>query len=150
MLTATKVFQFDCAHMLSGHLGLCQNLHGHTYKLEVEAISAEPTAVISEGPSAGMVEDFSDLKAIVKEHIVDVFDHAFIFNQGSPDMCEVQIADTLRAYGKKVVNFPVRPTAEQMAIAFLNTLAVETQRKTYQVVRVRVWETPTSYAEVII
>lgn len=31
----TKIFTFDSSHMLDGHDGKCQNLHGHTYKLEI-------------------------------------------------------------------------------------------------------------------
>ena len=31
-----------------------------------------------------MVIDFSDLKKIVKEEIVDIFDHATVFNQNTP------------------------------------------------------------------
>ena len=148
MLTATKVFQFDCAHMLSGHEGLCKNLHGHTYTLEVEVQATTPTEVIPEGPSAGMVVDFSDLKAIVKEAIVDKYDHSFIFNSVSPEMCEIQISDTLKAYGKRVVAFPGRPTAENMCLEFINALRVATGGLSYKITRVRVWETQSSYAEV--
>ena len=32
----------------------------------------------------GMVIDFGDLKKIVKEEIVDVFDHATVFNKNTP------------------------------------------------------------------
>ena len=34
-ITITRHFSFDAAHYLPGHEGKCQNLHGHTYKLEV-------------------------------------------------------------------------------------------------------------------
>lgn len=148
MLTATKVFQFDCAHMLSGHEGLCQNLHGHTYKLEVEAQATTSSDVILEGPSAGMVVDFSDLKKIVKECIVDKYDHAFIYNYSSKDMCETQLADTLKAYGKRVVDFPGRPTAENMCVEFLDVLSSTVRPLTFKITRIRVWETQSSYAEV--
>ncbi len=36
MFKIAKEFSFDMAHMLDGHDGKCQNLHGHTYKLQVE------------------------------------------------------------------------------------------------------------------
>ena len=49
-----------------------KTLHGHTYKLEI-TVSAP---VIQGGAKDGMVMDFTDLKAIVKQHITDPFDHA--------------------------------------------------------------------------
>ena len=58
----TKIFTFDSSHMLDGHDGKCQNLHGHTYKLEI-TVSAP---IIQGGAKDGMVMDFTDLKAIVK------------------------------------------------------------------------------------
>ena len=58
----TKIFTFDSSHMLDGHDGKCQNLHGHTYKLEI-TVSDDP---VRGGPKDGMVMDFTDLKAIVK------------------------------------------------------------------------------------
>ena len=36
MFKIAKEFNFDMAHMLDGHDGKCKNLHGHTYKLQVE------------------------------------------------------------------------------------------------------------------
>lgn len=50
MLTVTKKFKFDAAHMLSGHEGLCKNLHGHQYLLEVTV----GDRIITKGPSEGM------------------------------------------------------------------------------------------------
>ena len=75
----TKIFTFDSSHMLDGHDGKCQNLHGHTYKLEITVSDG----IIRGGPKDGMVMDFADLKAIVKQHITDPFDHAFIYDGGN-------------------------------------------------------------------
>jgi len=85
----TKIFTFDSSHMLDGHDGKCQNLHGHTYKLEI-TVSAP---VIQGGAKDGMVMDFTDLKAIVKQHITDPFDHAFIYHDNNER--ESQIAALL-------------------------------------------------------
>ena len=35
MLKATKTVRFDAAHILTNHQGLCKNLHGHTYRVDV-------------------------------------------------------------------------------------------------------------------
>ncbi|MFA9499277.1 6-carboxytetrahydropterin synthase QueD [Mannheimia sp. E30BD] len=76
MFKIAKEFSFDMAHMLDGHDGKCQNLHGHTYKLQVE-VAGE---LFQEGAKRGMLMDYSDLKAIVKTHILDSMDHAFIYD----------------------------------------------------------------------
>ena len=74
MFKTAKEFTFDMAHMLDGHDGKCQNLHGHTYILQVEISGS----LKESGAKKGMVMDFSDLKNIVKTHILDKMDHAFI------------------------------------------------------------------------
>jgi 6-pyruvoyltetrahydropterin/6-carboxytetrahydropterin synthase len=152
MLTATKVFQFDCAHMLSGHLGLCKNLHGHTYKLEVSValipIKSTLEDTIEIGAEEGMVMDFSNLKTIVKECIVDEFDHAFVYFTQTKDLCENEIARVLQSHGKKIVRVSYRPTAENMARDFFCTLESMLVGYGVKVTSVKVWETPTSVAEV--
>ena len=72
MFKISKEFSFDMAHLLDGHDGKCQNLHGHTYKLQVE-ISGD---LYESGAKKAMVIDFSDLKSIVKKTILDP--HLFI------------------------------------------------------------------------
>lgn len=81
----TKIFTFDSSHMLDGHDGKCQNLHGHTYKLEITVSDG----IIKGGAKDGMVMDFTDLKAIVKQHITDPFDHAFIYHGGNSRECQI-------------------------------------------------------------
>ena len=75
--------------MLDGHDGKCQNLHGHTYQLEVTVASI----LISEGAKAGMVMDFADLKTWVKQTILEPFDHAFLYHGNNER--ESQIASLL-------------------------------------------------------
>ena len=68
----TKQFSFETGHALYGYDGKCKNVHGHSYKLSVTVIGIP----ISDRNNAkyGMVIDFSDLKKIVREDIVDVLD----------------------------------------------------------------------------
>lgn len=63
----TKGFTFDAAHALTQYYGKCENLHGHTYRLEVTV----------EGPvhENGMVVDFVLLKRIVKRVVLSQLDH---------------------------------------------------------------------------
>lgn len=144
MISATKQFTFDCAHLLSGHEGACKNLHGHTYQLFVEVARTE-YPLITEGPSDGMIVDFKELKGIVNELIVDKFDHAFICWSGGQDP-ELAITCLVKHHQLKYVELPFRPTAENMAIYF-GSLLDEHLPKGIKLVRIRLYETPTSFAD---
>ena len=76
MLTITRKLEFDAGHRIPDHKSQCRNLHGHRYTLEITLTSEIITA---EGNSDnGMIMDFSDVKTLAKQHLVDVWDHAFI------------------------------------------------------------------------
>lgn len=64
----SKMFEFEAAHHLPKHPGKCLSPHGHSYKLEVSIIGK-----INE--ETGMILDFSELKKIVNERIIDILDH---------------------------------------------------------------------------
>lgn len=135
-MRVTKEFKFDMSHMLAGHPGLCKNLHGHTYKLEV---------TVEDELVDGMVIDFKDLKNIVNGLVVDKCDHAFMYNQSSTDDAEHEIARVLNKHHKKVVKTNFRPTAENMVIWIFGVLLRDGD---LNIKKVRLYETPTSYAEV--
>lgn len=63
--TIVKEFTFDAAHRLEGYQGLCQNLHGHTYKLQVGIYG--PVKNEAGAADDGMVWDFVKLKQAIKE-----------------------------------------------------------------------------------
>ncbi len=73
-ISISKKFSFEAAHNLPLHDGKCKNLHGHSYVLEVFVSGL----VQNEGPKIGMVMDFSDLSKIVKEKIIDIWDHKYL------------------------------------------------------------------------
>lgn len=137
MFKIAKEFSFDMAHMLDGHDGKCKNLHGHTYTLQVE-ICGE---LHSTGAKSGMVMDYSDLKKVVKSHILDQMDHAFIYDSTSEKECKV--AELLNSLESKTFGIPARTTAEQMAKYIFDTLT----QVGLPVSLIRLWETPTSYCE---
>lgn len=132
-----KIFTFDSAHLLDGHDGKCKNLHGHTYKLEVE-VSGD---LIPTGPKEGMVLDFADLKAIVKKHILDLMDHAFLYNRLNER--EQAIASLLEGWGMKTYALEQRTTAEVMSRHIFYIL----RQQGLPVSRIRLWETPSSYSD---
>ena len=109
----TKQFTFEMGHALYGHDGKCRNIHGHSYKLSVTVIG-EPIADTSHA-KLGMVIDFGDLKKIVKEEIVDPFDHATVFNKNTP---HAELAKVLENEGHKVILTDYQPTSENMVIDF--------------------------------
>lgn len=153
MLTVTKEVQFDAAHLLTGHEGLCANLHGHTYKVFVEAKGKHPDVegLIPYGPSAGMVIDFKDLKKVTNRVIVEPFDHAFIHDENikGPDILEGALVWVCKSFNAKTVAFPGRPTAENMSRVFYQRLEHEIIYEGIQIelVSVTVYETPTSFAK---
>lgn len=136
MFRVSKEFSFDMAHILDGHDGKCQNLHGHTYKLQVE-ISGE---LYRQGPKKGMVMDFTDLKNIVRKLILDPMDHAFIYDTNSER--EGRIAALLNELNSKTFGIPTRTTAEEIARFMFNRLKPELPLSA-----VRLWETSTSFCE---
>ena len=81
-IRVTKSFGFETGHALYGYDGLCKNVHGHSYKLHVTVVGRPIDD--QNNVKNGMVIDFKDLKTIVKSEIVDVFDHATVFNKNTP------------------------------------------------------------------
>ena len=106
MITVTKTVKFDAAHVLTNHQGLCKNLHGHTYRVDISVSQRE-------GEDSDMVIDFKDLKSIAEAVICDRFDHAFIYNTTSPGECE--IAAVVEKNSMRTVAIPFRSTAENLA-----------------------------------
>ncbi|MFI3256403.1 MAG: 6-carboxytetrahydropterin synthase QueD [Psittacicella sp.] len=139
MFTIVKEFSFDAAHLLNAHDGKCKNLHGHTYKLQVEIESNE---LIESGPKQGMVKDFAEIKEIVKSLVVDKLDHAFLYNKTNAS--ESSIASVLIADNLKVFPFESRTTAEEMSRFIFDKLKNEGK---LNIKKVRLWETQGSYCE---
>lgn len=133
MTTVTKTVRFDAAHVLTNHSGLCKNLHGHTYRVDI--------CVEGDDSSNDMVIDFKDIKRIANEVICERFDHAFICNTASAGECE--IASVVKKLGMRVAEIPWRSTAENLARLFFEELA----GRIAGLKSVRVWETLDSVAE---
>ena len=137
----TKQFSFETGHALYGYDGKCRNVHGHSYKLSVTVIG-QPISDIS-NVKFGMVIDFSDLKKIVKEEIVDVFDHATVFNKNTP---HVELAKELEDRGHNVLLVDYQPTSEMMVIDFAQKIKSRLPEN-IQLFSLKLQETATSYAE---
>ncbi len=145
----TKEFTWCMAHMLANHKGKCRNIHGHTYKMQVEIARKEGDIIDNPGETDhGMVLEFNDVKDIINRIIIDRLDHAFLYWKDSTDPMEHEIAEILKKYDRKMVVIDYRPTAEEMAISFKNEIDKEIDALGVHVSSLIVWESPTSFAKI--
>ena len=144
-MKVTKEVTFDSAHMLSNYQGKCENLHGHTYKLQVSV----DAPLHSEGNEECMVMDFNNLKNAI-DTVTVAFDHAIIFSdttyRGEAEDALLNWADK---YGMNyVVIYAGKSTSECIATEIKERLSRYLVGVSMLNITVRVWETPTSFAEV--
>lgn len=137
----TKQFSFETGHALYGYDGKCKNVHGHSYRLDVTVIG-RPIEDNSD-VKFGMVIDFGDLKKIVKSEIVDVFDHATVFNKNTPHL---ELAKELQERGHNVILADYQPTSEMMVIDFAKKIKKHLPSNIH-LYSLKLQETATSFAE---
>ncbi len=141
MIRITKIFNFETAHVLYNYDGKCKNMHGHSYKLFV-TVKGNPINDLDHHKN-GMVVDFGDIKKIVKEEIVDIWDHAVLVNGDSPHKL---LGESLESQGHKVIFCEYQPTCENM----LYDIAAKIQSKLpnhVQLAYLKLHETENSYGE---
>ena len=142
-----KSFEIENGHMLSKHPDKCRFPHGHSRK--VEFILEADTLDANE-----MVCDFKLVKELMQD-ILEGFDHALCMNTDDPEYARMK-----EVYGERVIGFAkLDPTTEVLAETiyrhFQRALAeriechpsVYAVRESVRIVRVRVWETSSSWAE---
>ena len=130
-ITVVKELEFAASHYLPNHPGKCRNLHGHTYTLQVGV-----RGKVDE--ETGMVVDFGDLKMFVTDTIINHLDHSHL-NEVS-----IYGDDGLPEFPRKT------PTAEAMTqwiVKILNHYLFKKWEGLVALCFVRLYETPTSYAE---
>jgi 6-pyruvoyltetrahydropterin/6-carboxytetrahydropterin synthase len=137
----TKQFNFETGHALYGYDGKCKNVHGHSYKLNVTVIGIPIHD--SNHVKNGMVIDFGDLKKIVKEEIVDQFDHATVLNKNTP---HIELAEELIKRDHNVILVDYQPTSEKMITDFADKIKARLP-KNIELFSLRLQETETSFAE---
>ena len=113
-------FEFDASHSLPQNeiYGPCGNLHGHRYELVIE--------VCGEMTSEGWICNFSDVKKIVNQEILEKFDHAHL---------------------NDYINVP---TAENICLFIAEHLKSRIEKETpnIQLSRIKLYETSKCYAAV--
>lgn len=95
-------------HRLPQHRGGCQNLHGHSYRLEVE--------IQGELGTDGMLIDFHQVHAILQP-LIDDLDHAFLC-----DKTDVDLLAFIDMHGWKRMVIPYPSTAENLCRLFTEHL----------------------------
>lgn len=120
MITVTKQFKFDAAHKLPHYNGLCHNVHGHTYHVDVTVTGNLITDESS--PKRGMIIDFKDLKSLVWDKVLKKYDHSWLNDYFSNPTAEIMV--------------------EHIGVAISTQLPVGVK-----LVSVKLWEGDESYAE---
>jgi len=138
VIRVTKRFTFEMAHALYNYDGNCKFLHGHSYKMYV-TLKGHVKSDIG-NPKDGMVCDFSVLKKIVNEKIVDVYDHALVLNENDKNI------NLLKELNERTIVFPVQPTCENLMIHFKNEIQ-QVLPKELTLAKITLYETEGSYAE---
>jgi len=139
-IRVTKRFHFEMAHTLYEYDGLCRNIHGHSYNLEVTLIG-EPRNEPNH-PKDGMVMDFSQIKEIVKSQIVNRFDHALMINSRVSEKQK----ELLRQTTERFIIVDFQPTSENMVI-YIAKILQQHLPSGVNLFSIRLYETATSFAE---
>ena len=124
MIRVTRRFEFAAAHYLPDHKGLCKNMHGHNYVLEV--------TVEGEIGVGGMVVDFTDLKLQVRDVLANL-DHKVV-------------NDVMESYAMSGA-----PTAENMIgwiwDEIVKVFGDQVPSPKYWLYNLRLYETPNCWVE---
>jgi len=125
MYSVTVTGHLDSAHFLRGYDGPCAQLHGHRFTYEI-------TIGVKSLDALGMVIDFKDVKKVMKARIEIQYDHKCL--------------NTVSPFDR------INPTAENLAKVIYGLMTVEPtinalHVSVFNVVKVRVYESPDCYAE---
>jgi 6-pyruvoyltetrahydropterin/6-carboxytetrahydropterin synthase len=130
MYLVTKRIEFCYGHRLLDYDGVCKHPHGHNAIAEIDVTTGQLDR-------RNMVADFSDIKRLVKGWIDRELDHKMILRQDDP------LVAPLRALGEPMYLLESNPTVERIARLIFD----QGRELGLAVVAVRVWETPSSFAE---
>ncbi|MCK9631106.1 MAG: 6-carboxytetrahydropterin synthase [Methanoregula sp.] len=125
-----KEVQIDTSHRLLHYKGKCANLHGHRWKVEVW-MEGEPD------PATQILIDYTLIKQVIGK-----YDHQIILNQDDP------MVPCIRKFNP-VITTPGDPTSELIASIIREDLYAVCREQGIKatVPKIRVWESPTSCAE---
>ncbi len=128
------------SHALLNYDGLCRNIHGHSYRLQITVLG-EPIQDAG-SPKDGMVIDFSILKKIVQEQIISQLDHSLMINEKAPTDKLSQLGQMYERH--QVVSF--QPTTENLVV-YIADKVKPLLPEHLELFSVRLYETANSFAE---
>jgi 6-pyruvoyltetrahydropterin/6-carboxytetrahydropterin synthase len=144
-ISITRRLEFDAGHRIPHHDGQCRHLHGHRYAIEL-TVSGD----VLEMPGAaddGMVLDFGDIKRLANEHLVSLWDHAFLV--AKEDQAVVAFLASMPNH--KTVILDRVPTVENLAHAafvILEPIFAEAFHGRLRLSSIRLYETPNCWADI--
>ena len=140
----TRRLEFDAGHRIPNHGSQCRHLHGHRYAIEITL--AGPLIATAGAADEGMVMDFSEVKSIAQQHVVEPWDHAFL--AWRQDLAVLEFLTTIP--GHKTVLLEAPPTAEhlaQTAFRILDPLYRSRYGAKLELQQIRLYETPNCWAD---
>ncbi|MFT3849445.1 MAG: 6-carboxytetrahydropterin synthase QueD [Propionivibrio sp.] len=143
-MQVTRRLEFDAGHRIPDHRSQCRHLHGHRYAIEITLVG---DIILQAGdPANGMVMDFSEIKSLAQQHLVNVWDHSFLVYAG--DVAVVEFLNSLPNH--KTTVLPCIPTAENLAeeaFRILDGVYRDTYGNNLRLERVRLFETPNCWVD---
>lgn len=139
-IRVTKKFNFEMAHALTGYDGACKNIHGHSYIFSV-CVIGEPNQD-SRSPKWGMVIDFKDLNVIIKEEVVNIFDHSVVIQEDTPK----DVVDSMKTIYSNIIIKKYQPTCENLLTDFVESV-IDRLPKNVKLHSAKLQETASSFAE---
>ena len=105
--------------------GACNNPHGHGHNYRLEVTVAGPV-----DPETGMVMNLTDIDAVLKREVVDVYDHRFVNHE-------------VPGFDRRV------PTTENIALDIWDRLEAPLSIGSARLWRVRLYESDSLFADVV-
>lgn len=140
IIRVTKQFSFEMSHALLNYDGLCRNIHGHSYKLQI-TVSGKPMNKPGD-PKDGMVIDFGVLKKIIQQKIISQLDHSLMINEKAPTR---KLSELGEMYERNHM-VPFQPTTENLVVYIARNVK-QLLPEHIELYSVRLYETSNSFAE---
>ncbi len=110
IVTVSQEFEFHAAHFLAWHPGQCKNLHGHTYRVQVDVQGGLD--------ERGIVIDFDELSDAVWTKPLEPLDHSLLndhLDNPTAERLGIHILSKAEASGLKLSEVRVWETAKSLA-----------------------------------
>ena len=132
-----KELEFEYAHCLHEYEGKCRSIHGHNQKVWVYFRKKD-----NELNDLGMVIDFGDIKKGIGKWLDDNWDHGLLLNEK-----DIDNLNRFQDIQNKLYVTPFNPTAENMAVYLLGTVAPQLYEDTdVEMFKIEVFENDKSVA----